>query len=63
MLADEDLPPAPLGAPLLVLDMYEHSYHMDFGAAVGPYVDAFLRNVQWDEVNRRAEWTQKAARP
>ena len=26
---------AVLGAPLLVLDMYEHSYHMDFGAAAG----------------------------
>jgi Fe-Mn family superoxide dismutase len=54
---------APLGAPLLVLDMYEHSYHMDFGAAVAQYVDAFMKNVQWDEVDRRTEWAQRAARP
>ena len=53
---------AVLGAPLLVLDMYEHSYHMDFGAAAGRYVDAFLANVLWDEVSRRTEWAQKARR-
>jgi superoxide dismutase, Fe-Mn family len=53
---------AVMGAPLLVLDMYEHSYHMDFGAAAARYVDAFMANVQWDEVSRRAEWAQKARR-
>lgn len=41
--------------PLLVMDMYEHSYQMDFGAAVPRYLDAFFANVQWDEVNRRLE--------
>ena len=46
---------APLGYPLLVLDMYEHAYHMDYGAAAAKYVDAFMQNVNWDEVNRRAE--------
>lgn len=53
---------AVLGVPLLVLDMYEHSYHMDFGAAAGRYVDAFLDNVHWDEVSRRAEWARKSLR-
>ncbi|HEY3580610.1 MAG TPA: Fe-Mn family superoxide dismutase [Pyrinomonadaceae bacterium] len=46
---------APLGHPLLVLDMYEHAYHMDYGAAAAKYVDAFLQNVNWEEVNRRTE--------
>jgi len=41
------------GVPLLALDMYEHSYHMDFGSAAARYVDAFMRNVQWEEVERR----------
>ena len=27
------------------------------------YADAFMKNVQWDEVNRRTEWAQKATRP
>lgn len=31
--------------PLLALDMYEHSYHMDFGAKAGAYVDAFMNNL------------------
>jgi Fe-Mn family superoxide dismutase len=51
---------APMGRPLLVLDMYEHSYHMDFGAAAARYVDAFLLNVNWNEVNRRAEAAGRA---
>jgi Fe-Mn family superoxide dismutase len=41
------------GDPVLVLDMYEHAYHMDYGAAAKPYIDAFLANLDWDEVNRR----------
>jgi Fe-Mn family superoxide dismutase len=46
--------------PLLVLDMYEHSYHLDYGAAHARYIDAFFANVSWDEVNRRLERAQRA---
>ena len=45
----------PFSTPILVLDMYEHSYQMDFGAAAAKYVDAFMKNVNWEEVNRRVE--------
>ena len=45
--------------PILVLDMYEHAYHMDYGAAAAKYVDAFMQNVNWEEVNRRVEMVQK----
>lgn len=41
--------------PLLVLDMYEHSYHMDYGAAAAKYVEAFMRNVNWETVGQRYE--------
>jgi Fe-Mn family superoxide dismutase len=41
------------GVPLLALDMYEHSYHLDFGAAAGPYVDAFMDNIRWASVYER----------
>jgi superoxide dismutase, Fe-Mn family len=47
--------------PLLVMDMYEHSYHIDFGAAVARYVDAFFANINWEEVNRRFERAQRAS--
>lgn len=41
------------GIPVLALDMYEHSYHMDFGARAGDYVDAFMRNIAWERVADR----------
>jgi len=47
---------APAGVvPLLVMDMYEHAYHIDYGAAAARYVDAFFANIRWDEVSRRLE--------
>lgn len=33
--------------PILALDMYEHSYHMDYGARAAAYVDAFMENTNW----------------
>jgi Fe-Mn family superoxide dismutase len=47
--------------PLLVLDMYEHAYHIDYGAEAARYIDAFFQNVNWDEVERRRERAEKAA--
>ena len=38
------------GTPILALDMYEHSYHMDFGAKAASYVDAFMDVVRWSNV-------------
>ena len=32
--------------PILALDMYEHSYHMDYGAKAAAYVDAFMENIK-----------------
>jgi Fe-Mn family superoxide dismutase len=40
------------GVPLLALDMYEHSYHIDFGAKAGGYVDAFMDAVKWSNAER-----------
>jgi Fe-Mn family superoxide dismutase len=34
-------------SPILALDMYEHSYHMDYGAKAVAYVDAFMQNINW----------------
>jgi len=39
------------GAPLLALDMYEHAYHMDYGAKAGAYVDAFMKAFTWKHAN------------
>ncbi len=39
-------------SPILALDMYEHSYHMDYGTAAAKYVDAFMENIRWENVSR-----------
>lgn len=39
--------------PILALDMYEHAYHMDFGADAKSYVAAFMDNIDWDGVSLR----------
>jgi Fe-Mn family superoxide dismutase len=39
------------GAPLLALDMYEHAYHMDYGAKAGDYVNAFMKAHTWHHAN------------
>jgi superoxide dismutase, Fe-Mn family len=44
---------AVMGVPLLVLDMYEHSYHMDYGTAAARYIDAFMTNLDWEVVDAR----------
>jgi len=47
------------GLPLLVLDMYEHSYHMDYGSAAAKYLDAFLANVDWNIVDQRFQHARR----
>ena len=40
------------GQPILALDMYEHSYHMDYGARAAAYVDAYMAAINWPNVGR-----------
>ena len=49
------------GVPILALDMYEHAYHMDYGAAAGAYVDAFMANIDWASVYLRYQQAVHAA--
>jgi len=53
----------PGAIPILALDMYEHAYHMDFGANAKAYVDTFLRNVDWQGVEARYEDALKVHPP
>jgi Fe-Mn family superoxide dismutase len=41
------------GIPVLALDMYEHAYHIDFGANAKAYVDAYMRNIDWTAFSER----------
>jgi Fe-Mn family superoxide dismutase len=51
------------GIPILALDMYEHAYHIDFGANAKAYVDAFVRNIDWQAVEERYEDASKVEPP
>ena len=39
--------------PLLVMDLFEHAFAMDYGANAAGYIDAFFQNLNWGEVDRR----------
>ena len=43
------------GVPLLALDMYEHSYHIDFGAKAADYVAAMMNVLNWSNADRLYE--------
>ena len=43
------------GRPVLALDMYEHAYHMDYGAKAAVYVDAFMEAIRWENAARLYE--------
>src|SRR6476646_2958156 len=49
------------GRPVLVLDMYEHAYHMDFGAAAARYVDVYMEAIRWDNASRLFEQYSREA--
>jgi Fe-Mn family superoxide dismutase len=49
------------GVPILALDMYEHAYHLDYGAAAAAYVDAFMKNIDWPGVYARYQAAVHAA--
>jgi Fe-Mn family superoxide dismutase len=41
--------------PLLVCDIYEHAYFIDFGSDRKAYLEAFFANLNWASVEERAE--------
>jgi len=40
-------------SPILVLDMYEHAYFIDFGSDKKSYLEAFFQNLNWSIVNKK----------
>ena len=39
--------------PVLVMDVYEHAYVIDYGVKRPPYIDAFMKNIGWSVCNKR----------
>jgi Fe-Mn family superoxide dismutase len=51
------------GTVVLALDMYEHSYALDFGANADAYVEAFMANIAWERIASRFAGSAPATRP
>jgi Fe-Mn family superoxide dismutase len=49
------------GRPILAMDMYEHAYAMDYGAAAAKYVDSFMQGIRWETVASHFETYSKQA--
>ena len=49
------------GRPILALDMYEHAYHMDYGARAAAYVETFMQVIRWDNAAALFEHYSKEA--
>jgi Fe-Mn family superoxide dismutase len=49
--------------PLLVMDVFEHAYTLDYGLKRDHYIRSFLHNVRWDVVNQRALPGRRVAMP
>ena len=32
--------------------MYEHSYHIDYGAKAATYVDTFMKAIKWSNADK-----------
>ena len=41
--------------PLLVMDVYEHAYFMDYGAKRAPYIEVFMKNINWAVCSKRLD--------
>jgi Fe-Mn family superoxide dismutase len=40
-------------SPIVVLDVYEHAYFIDFGSDRKSYINAFFENLDWEEINKK----------
>lgn len=40
--------------PIIVLDMYEHAYFLDYGIDKSTYISRFLSNLPWETIEKRA---------
>lgn len=38
---------------ILVMDVYEHAYTIDYGVKRPPYIEAFMKNIDWDACGKR----------
>ena len=42
-----------MAVPLVVIDVYEHAFYIDYQNRKADYVEKFLDHIDWTEVNQR----------
>lgn len=42
-----------LGKPILIMDVFEHAYMPEYGLDKAKYIEAFFKNIDWNQVLRR----------
>ncbi|MBI5682152.1 MAG: superoxide dismutase [Deltaproteobacteria bacterium] len=45
--------------PILVMDVYEHAYVIDYGVKRPLYIEAFMKNIDWNVCEKRLESLKK----
>ena len=54
MIGDEQFSfPVWNAVPILALDVFEHAFFIDFGAAKAAYIEKFFANLDWSDVEKR----------
>lgn len=53
VLDSHDVGPMALGIPLVLIDMYEHAFYVDYKNKKGDYINNFVKFFDWNEINRR----------
>ncbi len=41
--------------PILIMDVFEHAYMLDYGLKKADYIEAFFKNINWDAVEARVK--------
>jgi Fe-Mn family superoxide dismutase len=41
------------GMPILIMDVFEHAFMIDYGLKRADYIESFFKNIHWDEVEKR----------
>jgi len=43
------------GVPLLIMDVFEHAFMLDYGVKRADYIEAFFKAIDWDVVETRLQ--------
>jgi len=41
------------GMPILIMDVFEHAFMIDYGLKRADYIEAFFKNINWAELEKR----------